>query len=183
MRSILFALVILSSLLSVTQSQSNTHYATTDPAISEMLTSMDTSKNAGKAPTASIEADPAIRDMLISMDMPRYAGSASAEIVAGDWHLSLANGKNITFALVQSGSAVFGKGTMDSKSVSLEAFASGSVYGSKLNLDVVPENGTELYAVSIDINSHPYEGKYVAFLGNYEAQCGMLTADKNATEG
>ena len=53
--------------------------------------------------------DPAIKEMLISMDMPRYTGNVPAEIVAGNWTLILSDGKYIELALVQSSYAIFGK--------------------------------------------------------------------------
>jgi hypothetical protein len=41
MISIIIALVVLSCLLSLAEAQSNPHYMATDPAIKEMLISMD----------------------------------------------------------------------------------------------------------------------------------------------
>lgn len=61
-------------------------------------------------------------------------------------------------------------------------FAIGSVSGSSLNLEVVPESAKELYAISIDISSLPCKGTYVVFLAESGMQTGTLTASKNATK-
>jgi len=156
MKSILITLVVLSCLLSLVEAQSNPHYMATDPAIKEML---------------------------ISMDMPRYTGSVPAENVAGNWQLTLSDGKYIELALRQSGSAIFGKGMISNSTFSQGAFASGSVSGSNLNLEVVPENAIELYAISVDISSLPYQGTYVLFMADSGLQTGTITANKNATSG
>ena len=115
------------------------------------------------------------------MDMPRYAGSVPAEIIAGTWRLNLSDGESIELALQQSGSAIFGKGTIANETASEAVFGSGSVSGSSLNLEVVPESAKELYAISVDISSLPYEGTYVVFQADSGLQTGTLTASKNAT--
>ena len=180
MKSILFALVIFSSLFPIAEAQSNPHYMTTDPAIQEMLMAIDMPRTTGSSSFTSMPADPAVREMLISMDMPRYAGSVPAEVIAGAWQLNLSDGERIELALQQSGSAIFGKGTMANDTTSEAVFASGSVSGSSLNLEVVPESGKELSAISIDISSLPYKGTYVVFLADSGLQTGTITASKNA---
>jgi hypothetical protein len=47
----------------------------------------------------------------------------------------------------------------------------------------MPESGAELYSISVDINSPPFEGNYVVFLANSEAHTGTLRASKNMTNG
>jgi hypothetical protein len=155
-KSVLFALVIISCLFSIVEAQSNPHYMTTDPAI---------------------------REMLISMDMPRYVGSVPPEIIAGTWLLNLSGGEHIELALQQSVAAIFGKGTLTNSTFSQVAFASGSVSGSKLNLEVVPEMATELYATYIDISRLPYEGTYVVFLPDSRLHTGTISAQKDTTNG
>ncbi len=156
MKSILIALVALSCLLSLAEAQSNPHYTVTDPAIKEML---------------------------ISLDMPRYTGSVPVQNVAGDWQLTLSDGRYIELSLLQSDLAVFGKGKMAVGAVSQGAFASGSISGSNLRLEVVPESGTELYAASVDISRLPFKGTYIVFPGNYAPQTGTLMASKNTMNG
>jgi len=163
--------------------RSNPHYITTDPAIQEMLMAIDVPRSAGSSSFTSMTADPAVREMLISMNMPRYVGSVPPEIVAGIWQLNLSSGEYIELALQQSSAAIFGKGTMTNGTFSQAAFASGSVSGSSLNLEVVPESATELYAISVDISRLPYEGTYIVFLADSGLQTGTLMARKNAANG
>lgn len=181
MRFILMLLFILSCLISMTEAQGNPHYTAADPAIQEMLTSINMPRHTGNASFAATSSDPAIREMLISMDMPRYAGNVPAQTISGSWQLDLSDGNNIELALLQSGSAIFGKGTIASRTISQEAFASGSISGSSLNLEVVPESATRLYAISIDLSSRPYGGTYVVFQSDYSLQTGTIMANKNAS--
>ena len=153
MKSMIIALVVLSCFSSLVEAQSNPHY---------------------------MAADPAIKEMLISMDMPRYTGSVPAENIDGNWQLVLTDGKRIELALLQSGSAVFGKGNMTIGTIPQGAFASGSVSGSSLNLEIVPESGTELYAISVDISSLPFEGAYIVFLADIAPLRGTLRASKES---
>jgi hypothetical protein len=170
MKSMQMILVLLSCLLSLVEAQSNP--IVTDPAIRSMETSMNTPSN----PTVT---DPAIRSMLISMNMPQYLGNVPAETIAGNWRLNLSDGTYIDLKLLQSGAAVFGKGKMAIGTASQGVSASGSVSGSSLHLEVVPESGAELCAISVDISSPPFEGNYVVFLTDSEAHSGTLRASKN----
>lgn len=183
MKSILIALAILSSLFSMVDAQSNPHYMTTDPAVREMIISMNMPRNAEGTSFTSMTTDPAIREMLISMDMPRYVGSVPPEIIAGTWLLNLSSGEHIELSLQQSSAAILGKGTIANGTFSQAAFASGSVMGGSLNLEVLPESATELYAISIDISRLPYEGTYVVFLAESRLQTGTISAYKNTMNG
>ena len=183
MKSILIALAILSCLFSMVDAQSNPHYMTTDPAVREMLISMNMPRTTGGSSFTSMTADPAVREMLISMNMPRYVGSVPPEIIAGTWLLNLSGGEYIELTLQQSGAAIFGKGTLTNSTLSQAAFASGSVSGTSLNLEIVLESATELYAISIDISSLPYKGTYVVFLADSGMQTGTLVASKVAANG
>ncbi len=156
MRSVLLAalvVLIASGLATIAQSQSNPHYTT---------------------------ADPALREMLISMDMPRYAGSVPAANVAGNWHFMMSDGAAIDLNLLQSGAAVFGRGNLTANMFSQGAFASGSVSGSSLQLGVVPESGRGLYAISIDISGLPLTGTYVMFSADAAPVSGRVQASTSA---
>jgi hypothetical protein len=120
--------------------------------------------------------DPAVREMLVSLDMPKYAGNVPATTIAGNWRLVLTDGIYIDLVLLQSDSAIFGRGNLVSGMVSQWAVASGSVSGSNLKLDVVPESGTELYAISVDISRLPLAGTYVLFRTNVAPKPGTLRA-------
>ena len=180
MKSILIALIMASCIFSIVDAQSNPHYMTTDPAIQEMLMAIDMHRSTGSSSFTSMTADPAIREMLISMNMPRYTGNVPVETIAGNWQLNFSEGDRIELALQQSGAAIFGRGTLTNSTLSQAAFASGSVSGSSLNLEVVPESATELYAISIDISSLPCKGTYGVFLEDSGMQTGTLVARKNA---
>ena len=183
MKSIIFALTILSCICSTIEAQSNPHYMTTDPAIQEMLMAIDMPRSAvGSSSFTSMTSDPAIREMLISMNMPRYAGSVPAETIAGTWQMDLSGDEHIELALQQSGAAIFGKGTLTNSTLSQAAFASGSVSGTSLSLEVVPEIATELYAISVDISSLLYKGTYAVFLADSGLQTGTLAASKIAAK-
>lgn len=155
----------------------------TDPAIQEMSMAIDMPRSTGGSSSfTSMTADPAIREMLISMNMPRYAGSIPVETIAGSWLLNLSSGEYIDLELQQSGAAIFGKGTLTNSTFAQAAFASGSVTGSSLNLEVLPESVTKLYAISIDISSLPYKGTYVMFMSDSGLQTGTLMANKIAAK-
>ncbi len=174
-------LFVLSCLFSAVEAQGNPHYLAADPALSEMLTSINMPRPTVNSSFAANSGDPAIREMLISMDMPRYAGNVPVEIISGSWQIALSEGEDIHMMLRQSGSAIFGKGTISTSTLSQKAFASGSISGSSLNLEVLPENATELYAISIDITRLPYKGTYVVFLADSGLQTGTITASMNAS--
>jgi len=165
------------------EAQSYPHYMTTDPAVREMLISMNMPRTTGSSSFTSMTADPAVREMLISMNMPRYVGSVPPEIIAGTWLLNLSGGEYIELTLQQSGAAIVGKGTMTNGTLSQAAFASGSISGTSLNLEIVPESATELYAISVDISSLPYIGTYVVFLADSRLQTGTISAYKKTTNG
>ena len=118
--------------------------------------------------------DPAIREMLVSLDMPRVAATESN--IAGNWRLELSNGPFIELALLQSGAVVFGKASVNSGVNSQWATASGEVTGNGLRLDVVPESGTELYAISVNLDRLPLAGTYVVFRGDAAPTPGMVSA-------
>jgi hypothetical protein len=118
--------------------------------------------------------DPAIREMLISLDMPRVTATESN--AAGNWHLQLSNGPFIELALTQSAAVVFGKASVNSGVNSQWATASGEITGNRLRLDVVPESGTELYAISINLDRLPLSGTYVVFRGNAAPMPGTVGA-------
>ncbi len=150
--NLLLTLVVLFCLMYLAESQDNPHYTVTDPAI---------------------------REMLISLDMPRYTGNVPAENIAGNWQLTFDNRKYCELGLYQSGSAIFGRGKMTSTMVSQGVTASCSVFGSELRLDIVPESGTEFYAVSLDISRLPFAGTYIEFSANSAPTSGTLQANKN----
>lgn len=170
MKIILMILILLTGLLSLAEAQSGS--SVTDPAIRAMEISMNTPNNA-------VVTDPASRSMLMAMNMSRYLGNVPFETIIGKWQLNLSDRSLIYLALLQSGAAVFGKGEIAIGNVSQGVYASGSVSGSSLHLEIVPDSGLELYVISVDISSPPFEGNYVVFTASSEAKTGTLRAYKN----
>jgi len=121
--------------------------------------------------------DPAIREMLASLDMPRV--SVTESNVAGNWYLALSNGPFIELALIQSGAVVFGRASVNSGINQQWATASGEISGNRLRLNVVPEMGTELYAISINIDRLPLTGTYVLIRGDAGPQPGSVSASRH----
>jgi len=80
------------------------------------------------------------------------------------------------FNLLQSGSVVFGIGDITSGSVSQLATAGGSILENDLRLDVIPETGTELYAISMNMGRLPFAGTYIEFRANAAPKAGTLQA-------
>jgi hypothetical protein len=123
-----------------------------------------------------LSSDPALREMQISLDLPRPSSTAglvqpsqgvTSNAVylntAGRWQIDLADGSSLDLNLYQSRNVVFGKGGLIMHAASSDAFVSGDISGSDLRLNVVPDSGTELYEISIDIRKMPYTGSYALF--------------------
>ena len=175
MKRIPLSLIVFLCLGFSAQSQDNPHYMMTDPAIREMQMSLDMPRYTGNVPNYMI-TDPALREMLISLDMPRYTGSVPIGNVTGNLQLMLGDGKYIGLKLLQSGSVVFGKGNMTSGSISQLATVGGSILENDLRLNVVPETGTEVYAISVNMGRLPLVGTYSVFRAGSAPKTGTLQA-------
>lgn len=141
-------------------------YSSSDPAVRQMQDSMDRSSRF--APLGSLTGKSAT-------GTPLGATWANA---AGNWHLELSDGRVIDLILIQSGSRVFGRGSIASGRSSIWALASGSVTGSNLALDVVSATGTELYAITLDTVRLHLPGSYTAFEGYSEPKRGTVKASR-----
>ena len=119
---------------------------------------------------AHSQDDPAIREMENAMDTP----VASVQNLTGSWHLELTNGVNINLSLSQSGSQVSGRGNVTSGNASQEAKANGSYRGSVLKMNVVPVNGTEHYALSLDLSGQTPAKTYRIFSNNTVTSSGTV---------
>lgn len=133
-----------------------------------------------------LSSDPATREMQESMDRPISLGSVVARPAtskatfsiqtadaAGRWSMSLSDGRSIYLELYQSGSRIFGRGSMTTGQKTQGALASGSISGSTMILDVVPESGMELYSISLDISRLHLSSSYNVF--RYGGQTGSGT--------
>jgi hypothetical protein len=144
-------------------------------------------------------SDPAIRQMEESMDRysSRYAslGSSTSKStigkstststaagqpvnLAGSWHLELSDGTFMDLDLSQSGTRVFGLGSMTSAVSAQWAVASGEITSRSLSLDVVPASGMELYVISMDISRLHLPGSYTVFKANAAQISGNVMANR-----
>ncbi len=134
--------------------------------------------------------DPVARQLMASMDapaQPEAAGSDSSALnadlpsantasrcITGEWHLELENGAYINLALSQSGSMVFGSGNVTSSAFAQLATASGSLSGDILRLNVVPADGSKLYALSLDLSGQTPSKTYNIFSADTAASSGTV---------
>jgi hypothetical protein len=141
-----------------------------------------------------LSADPSIRQMQISLDMPRpsstagltqpaqQAGSSTATGAvgqsylnsAGRWQIELVDGTAFDLELYQSSYMVFGKGRWTRPPVSGGATASGEIYGSTLRISALPDSGTELYGIAIDLSRMPFTGSFALFRPGAQPQVGAV---------
>lgn len=146
-------------------SSSGGHYLSSDPATREMQESMDRPIALG-----SVVARPATS---------KAAFSSQTANAAGRWSMSLSDGRSIYLELYQSGTRIFGRGSMTTSQKTQGALASGTISGSTLALDVVPESGTELYSISLDISKLHLSSSYNVF--RYGGQTGSGTVRATRT--
>jgi len=134
-----------------------------------------------------VSPDPAVRAMQESLDkLNPSPGSATARLAtssllinaAGRWHLELSEGKEIDLYLYQSGSRIFGSGSIAYGQAAQGATASGSISGSSMILDVVPGSGTELYSISLDISRLHLASAYSVFRPKAATESGTLSATR-----
>ncbi|MGA9099924.1 MAG: hypothetical protein WB392_13440 [Methanotrichaceae archaeon] len=147
-------------------------YTSSDPAINEMQNSMDRSRNS--VALGSVVARP------ISGKTTATLPNLSPTNIAGRWHLELSDGKSIDLDLYMSGARIFGSGSLTSAPIVQKVIASGAVSGSRMTLDVVPESGTELYAISLDINRLYLRSPYNVFRSGAKTGSGTVRASRVA---
>ena len=140
-----------------------------------------------------LSPDPAVRGMQEALDRPmasigstvprsktgiytgktgistgKTAAKTSLTGAAGRWDLRLSDGRSIYLGLYQSGARFFGRASITLAGSTQGALASGSVSGNKMTVDLVPESGTELYSISLDISRLQVASKYTIY--RYGAQ-------------
>lgn len=137
-----------------------------------------------------LSSDPALREMQISMNRPLSVGSvvsrpvssrktattAQTKSAAGRWSLSLSEGKSMYLELYQSGSRIFGRGSMTQGRTTYGALASGSVSGRSVVMDVVPESGTELYSMKFDMSRLHISSAYTVYRAGAQPGSGSVKA-------
>ena len=141
-----------------------------------------------------VSPDPAVRGMQESIDMPRYSAALGAAVAkratskvtpsiatanaAGSWHLELSDGMAIDLVLHQSGTVIFGQGSVTSATTSQWAASNGVISGNNLRLAVVPASGTVLYVVSLDIARPSLGGSFNALKADGQTKSGAARASK-----
>ena len=88
--------------------------------------------------------------------------------------MQLSEGQTISLDLHQSGNRLFGRGSMATAGTTQMALASGTASGNSVTLDILPESGAELYAMSLDISQLNVPSRYTAY--RYGALAGYGTA-------
>ena len=143
------------------------HYVSPDPSVKEMQGSMDKTRHS--ATVGSVVAKPATN---------KVASSTTTANAAGSWHLELSDGTSISLGLYQSGSVVFGQGSVTSAMNSQWATSNGVISGNSIRMAVVPASGTVLYVVSLDINRPSLGGSYTAFRADGQIKSGAARANR-----
>lgn len=123
-----------------------------DQAIRSIETAMDTQETPS---SAGYNAN------ISNMDIP--TASTSTRSLIGSWQMELDNGINIILDISQSGNVVFGNGNVSSDTAVQLATASGSISGNILRLNVVPADGSKLYALSLDLGGQTPSKTYNIF--------------------
>ncbi len=145
-----------------------------------------------------LSSDPALREMQVSLDRPLTVGSVTSRAVsskktaattqttaqmtsaAGSWSFALSEGKTIYLELYQSGSRIFGRGSMTGGQTqgrtTYGALASGTESGSSVVLDVVPETGTELYSMKFDLLRLHLSSAYTVYRAGAQPASGTAKA-------
>jgi len=133
-------------------------------------------------------SDPAIRDMQSSMDRSLATGASrannaynaapSASNASGRWSLTLSQGCVVNLQLYQSGSRVFGPGSITYNQINktYPALASGTVSNSSMQIDVVSRNGTELYSMIFDLERLHISSGYMVYRPGIQPQSGTARA-------
>ncbi len=168
-------------------------YTVYDPAIRNMLISMDIPRESIPRPS-----DPAIRQMEASLDYPRNYGTYQAygtSSPATIGHIrdrympeySLKNGADrlqiilsddtvIDLSLYQYQNTIYGQGSLNMGREMQWVTARGYMYGSNLLIDIIPTNGVTQYAISIDTARRDMPGRYTLYRYGTEPCWGTVNA-------
>ena len=108
----------------------------------------------------------------------KVTSSIAAANAAGNWHLELSDGTSIDLVLYQSGTVIFGQGSVTSAATSQWAASNGVISGNSIRLAVVPASGTSLYVVSLDIIRPSLGGSFTAFKADGQIKSGAARANR-----
>ena len=102
---------------------------------------------------------------VVNVTAPAKSSTAGMTNVSGSWSLKLDDktSKKADLTLFQNGNAVYGTGNMNQgANTTLQAAASGTVTGSRLNLNLVSLGKVILYRFSLTISKDSVTGSYSA---------------------
>jgi hypothetical protein len=108
----------------------------------------------------------------------KTAMNMAAANAAGRWHLELSDGQSIDLALFQYGTSIFGSGSLASGMTAQGVTASGTASGVIMTLNVVPETGTQLYAITMDISRLYLASSYKVFRAGDGMGSGTVRASR-----
>jgi hypothetical protein len=167
--------------------QGSDPYAITDPAVRNMLISLDMPRESIPGP-----ADPAIRQMEASLDFPRNYGTSGpvAETSisnyystgykpasnAGRLQIILYDGTTMDLTLYQNQNSIYGQGSVNLGGKVLWATARGYMYNSNLKIDVTPTDSAMQYAILIDTARQDMPGRYTIYRYGYPLFSGAANA-------
>ena len=102
---------------------------------------------------------------VVNVTAPAKISPAGIAKVSGSWSLKLDDNtsRKADLTLFQNGNAVYGTGNMNQgTNTTLQAAASGTVTGNKLNLNLVSLGKVSLYRFSLTISKDSVTGSYSA---------------------
>lgn len=136
---------------------------------------MSNSTSSGVSKMNTIVISRIIKPAIDSIKPPVEEAPIAA--VAGSWHLDLTDSmqRSINISISQSGSVVYGIGSMISGNVIQEVAAFGSVVGSKLTLDLLSMTDVNLYRLNLDMNTPNASVNYTAFSASNGNWTGIAT--------
>jgi hypothetical protein len=105
--------------------------------------------------------------------------------VKGTWSLQLLgeNFREVSVTLFQSGNAIFGTRSASQGKTSLEATASGSVNGSRMDLDIITLKSITLYRATLTLAGDSASGSYEAFSASGNSWTGEATGRRTVPSG
>ena len=151
------------------------------------------SKEAGNGTTPEASRNSASAGEEIQYQTSRNAGGTEPQAdqepastsfdMAGSWSFELRDSKTrqLALTLFQSEDAVFGEGTINDGGDTLQASASGSVEGDKLNLDVTSSRTINLYRLALTMNGNTLSGDYRAFSADGQPWKGIVNGIRTET--
>jgi len=104
---------------------------------------------------------------VVNVTAPAKISNAGMANVSGSWSLKLDGNtsRKADLTLFQNGNAVYGTGNMNQgANTTLQAAASGTFTGSRLNLNLVSLGKVSLYRFSLTIYKNSVTGSYSAFI-------------------